>query len=53
MALGGAAAVPKQLERGAQRQPPLPPLLMTARLQSQALSFRFAPTLVLTVMGQL
>jgi hypothetical protein len=53
MALGGAAAVPEQPECGLQRQPLPTPVLMTARLQSQALSFRFAPTLVLTVMGQL
>ena len=53
MALGGAAAVPEQPERSFQR-PPLPaPVLTTARLQRQTLSFGLAPAFLLTVMGQL
>jgi len=53
MALGGAAAVPEQSECGLQRQPLPTPVLMTARLQCQPLVLSLAPTLVLTIMGQL
>ena len=53
MALGGATAVPEQAERGFQRPPLSTPVLLTARLQRQTLSFGFAPSFLLTVMGQL
>ena len=52
MGLGGATAVPEQPECGGQRQLPTP-VLTTARLQGQACGLGLAPTLVLTVMGQL
>ena len=53
MALGRAAAVPEQPERGVQRQPLPAPVLRAARLQRQTLGLSFASVCVLTVMGQL
>mgnify|MGYP000173816092 FL=1 len=53
MARCRAAAVPKQPERGFQRQSSSAPLPKTARLQRQALRLRFASALLLTIMGQL
>jgi hypothetical protein len=52
MALGRAAALPTQPERGLERQQPAP-LPTTACLQGQTLSLGFASALLLTVMGQL
>lgn len=53
MALRRAAAEPEQLERGIEREPPLPPLPAASSLQSEAFGFGFASALLLPIMGQL